>query len=55
MKQYLVEVKCEITTSIVIDARDPKTAIERVLRHEGIPSDSVYGKPEIVAVRRLDE
>ncbi len=55
VKQYLVEVKYEITSTIVIEAKDTQNAIKRVLRHEGTPSDDVFGKPEVVAVRRLDE
>lgn len=55
VKQYLVEVKYVITATVLIDASNTQNAIKRVLRHEGTPKDDAFGKPEVVAVRRLDE
>ena len=55
MKTYLVDVKHETITPVVIEAVTKQEAIELVLQQHGVAGDSSPGITEVLAVRCLDE
>lgn len=55
IKSYLVEVKQETIIHVSVDAENEQEAVERVLRHEGDPGDSIPRDPIILSARCLND
>ncbi|MEH6552428.1 MAG: hypothetical protein V7744_20830 [Pseudomonadales bacterium] len=53
-ERYMIEVKQELITPVMVEANSQREAIEKVFKQEGHAGDIYHGDTEVISIRCLD-